>query len=390
MLQIHHAEDGPTPTKAYADACWQANPRLSPDWWREAHGYTLGRMALDWRNDIHQTAHLATGSNLILTSPATHAQALATVAATLPNPAAAVTCLVTPGLPAQPGATYVLWQPTTNPEDAQLQLTHLENLARSGAIEAYGLSLATLPQPALGAWLEAATSAAEAAWGRKKRPALRLLHLPLCLTNLTALTEPTETHKDEPVSLLELAARLGLTVIASPQVWPEAAQPPLEALQALTAAAHAEHALNTALGGWPHAEDQPLFSLLAHLSAGQAPWPTPRHWHNWNVHLRPQLEDVWHNLYPDESRAYLAALHALLPYGETLARAAAQPLFAHLLATLQPRLPQPWQALLAPEAALAMLTSIPGVTSVAVAAPCHAAVLRTVPNIPDIGAVLLG
>ncbi len=390
MLQIHHAEDGPTPAKAYADACWQAEPRLSPCWWREALGHTVGRIGLDWRTQVHQAAHLASGSNLILTSPATHAQALSVIAATLPNPAAAVTCLVTPSLPSQPQATFVLWQPSVGADDAIPHLTQLESLVKSGAIEAYGLSLATLPQPSLGAWLQAATTAAEAAWGRKKRPALRVLQVPLCLTNLSALTETTETHKSEPVSLLELAARLGLMVIASPQVWPDDNQPPLAALQALTAAAQQEHNLNQTLGGWPHADDQPLFNILAHLSQGRAPWPTPAHWHNWLVHVYPQLMQVWQGQYAAQAQAYVNALQALLPYGEVLARGAAQPVWQQVFAVVQSRLTQPWSNLQPAEAALAMLTSIPSVTCVAVAAPCHAAALRTVADIPDIGAVLLG
>lgn len=389
MLQIHHAETDTSPSKTYADTCWQTNPRLSPDWWREALGHTVGRLALDWRTHIHQPHHLASGSNLILTSPATHAQALHVIADVLPNPAAAVTCLVTPALPSQPQATFVLWQPSLSPDDALPHLTQLETLVRSGTIEAYGLSVATLPQPSLGAWLQAAATAAEAAWGRKKRPALRLLHLPLCLTNLAALTEITESNKDEPVSTLELAARLGLVVIASPQVWPDDAQPPLAALQALTAAAQAEHALNQALGGWPHAEDQPVFNILAHLSKGQAPWSTPARWHNWLTHLYPSLVSLWSGQYPDQSQAYLAALHTLLPFGEALARSAAQPYWQHILATLVPRLAPQWQALPPAGAALAILSSVPAVTSLALASPYDAATLRTLPNIADIGAILL-
>ncbi len=391
MLQIHHAAEGPSPSKAYADACWQANPRISPDWWREAHGYTLGRIAHDWRHAVPANTNLTTGSNLVLASPSTLQQALKAVVR-LSQPQAAPVALVTPdAMATATGVTFTLWNPQdTTPANAHASLVHLEEQARSGAIDLYGLSFDALPQPSLTEWLQAAAAAAEHVWGRKKRPALRMLHVPLCLTNLAALTVQNEVHKSEPVSVLELAARLGFAVITTPQVMPDAPEPSAAALAALTAAAHAEHALNQAIGGWPHADGRQMFSLLAHLAAGLAPWPTPGHWFNWQAHVLPQMVHVWTTMNPQEAEGYLAALENLRPYGESLAAAAAKPVLGHILDVVTPRLVQPWQGLNAPERTLAILTSIPAVTAVAVASGCNIKALQTVADIPDIGAVLLG
>ncbi|RYG60633.1 MAG: hypothetical protein EON60_06505 [Alphaproteobacteria bacterium] len=391
MLQIHHAAEGPTPSKAYADACWQANPRISPDWWREAQGYTVGRIAHDWRSRVPAAPNLTIGSNLILAALATLQQALQARVA-LATPQAAPIVLVTPDVhaPAE-GASVILFNPQhVPPADAHASLVHLEQQARSGTIDIYGLSFDTLPQPSLNAWLDAAALAAEEVWGRKKRPALRMLHLPLCLTNLAALTVQQEVHKAEPVSVMELAARLGFAVIATPQVLPGNADPSSAALATLTAAAHAEHALNQTLGGWPQAEGQQLFSLLAHLAAGLAPWPTPQHWYNWQAQVLPHLVQVWQALYPTESAAYLQALQALRPFGESLAAAAAQPILDQVLEVLTPRLNQPWQGFAPTERMLAILASIPAVTTVAVPGACDINTLQAVADIPDIGAVLLG
>lgn len=391
MLHIHHAEDDRSPSKSYADACWQANPRLSPDWWREALGYTVGKLALDWRQQVFQPEHLATGCNLVLMTPETCDAARRTVAAQTP-PGAVAEILVT-GQPltfAAPLPPILLWAPQGATQAERLEtLIQLERMVKSGQIEAYGLSFGSLPTPPLHVWLEDAAIAAETAYGRRKRPALRVLHAPLDLTDLSLLTSPATLHKTEPVTTLELASRLGLVVIASPVLQPAQTQPAPEALAALTAMAEQEHALNQALNGWPQAHGQPLFSVLAHLAAGHTPWGSVSQWYNWQNHLLPELLEQWRNIHHPAVPAYLNALKNIQAYGAGLAASAEANRRTQLLEDFRPRLPGSHQHLDAQQQNLAILAAIPGVTAVASAVPLAPEKLRNLPDIADIGAVLL-
>lgn len=398
MLHIHHAEDDSrSPSKIYADACWAANPRLSPTWWSEALGHTVGKLALDWRTRVHQPHYLATGCNLVLASPQTWPQTCTELAAA-PAPQSFVTILVTPhpGVPnALPSPHFLVWQPQSGPDASQSELQALEGLVKSGEIEAYGLQLADSIAHPLHLWLDAAAEAANTVYGRRKRPALRLLMAGLDLLDLTLLTAPVTQHKTESVSTLELAARLALPVIITTSLLPDeaAATPPAAALQVLTDVAQAENALNQALGGWPQQNGQQLFSVLAHLAQGQAPWPTPALWHAWQAHLWPQLQTQWNTLANPASRSlishYLLTLGAVQPYGEVLAVAAAQPLLLHFLAGIASRLPQSWQGADSLALATGLLASMPGVTSLALATSFNPAPLQQLGTLPDLGKLLL-
>lgn len=397
MLQIHHADDAATdprsPSKLYADACWAANPRLSPDWWREAQGHTFGKLALDWRTAISQPEHLLTGCNLILASPATWPAVTATLAAS-PAAEAFVTILVTPDATTipTPAPTFLLWQPaaSTTPQQRQTALIQLETHVRNGTVEAYGLALDDLATHPLHHWLEDAAEAANTVWSRRKRPALRLLLTPMDMLDLTLLTAPLAKHKAEAVSTLELAARLDLTTIITAPALPTDADLPPEALAALTQAAGAEHHLNQILGGWPQLHGQPLFSLLSPLSQGYTPWATPGHAHAWQTRLWPQLRQQWQALATPVTQPniteYLNQLEKLQIYIPALALAAVQPLLQHALQRLAGHFPPLWLETDDFTRNLAFLTSIPGVTALALASPFQPLSLQQRPNLPDIGA----
>lgn len=405
MLHIHHADDV-VPSKAYADACWRADPRISPDSWREMLGVTVGKLALDWREEVTQPQELTRGANLILTTPATHAAAAQAVAQYMEDPAAAVTVLVTPQphtLPEQP-AMFVVWAAPEDVDEAAAlaALTQLEQHARSGAILAYGIhhpamAEAGTPWP-LHRWLEIATAAAEAAWGRKKRPALRLLLAEFDLLNpallTTANTQSLAGGKTEVVTPLELAARRGFAVIAVAPAMPSTVPPQPQALAALAAVAQAEQALLNHLGGqWPSQQGRPLFSVLAALTEGASPWPTPHHWQGWLRHVHPRLAAAWGTLSPSPElgsliNAYLDAFTPLLPLANHLALTTAQPHIHHILTHLRTHLPTTWQK--TPDAALAaaILTSVPGITALAAHPLPTLAPTLHLPVHPDISTIL--
>lgn len=395
MLHIHHDDDAQHPSKAYADACWAANLSLSPDWWREALGYTVGKLALDWRTAISQPEHLATGSNLILVSVATWPEVSALLAAT-PSPHAYMVVLITSTLDALPAnlPAFVIWQPTSpTPENRQQALVQLEDLAKTGQIEAYGISMPDPVTHPLHLWLEDAAIAANTVWARRKRPALRLIHGNLDLLDLSLLTEPATLHKTETVSTLELAARLSLTLLITASALPLEAAPTTEALDHLTQIATIEHEINQRLNGWPSINGQPLFSVLSHLAQGLTPWPNLVIWQSWQAHVWPQLQTQWGELSKQGNtlliKEYLQILQAFLPYGPSLAAAASAPLAAEIIQKLAPHFPSIWKDTGPATQTYALLTSIPAVTAICLANPFNPQPLHQRPNLADVGAILL-
>ncbi|MBI1308488.1 MAG: hypothetical protein GC129_01335 [Proteobacteria bacterium] len=392
MLTIQPAPES-SPPQAYAHACWVANPSISPSWWREALGHTFGKLALNWRVAVSTPQALTQGCNLILTSPATHAAAHAAIAASGVPAQAFATALCVEKLPPtlpQPAPTFVVWQPAAPPTAAQAlaTFTRLEQAVGSGALEAYGLYDADFTQPnppcPLHQWLELAAQAAATVHGRRKRPALGLVLATVDLLTPQALTQPNTLHKQEPVSPLELASRLGLATVVVDAALPGDSSPPPAALQALTAFATAEQNLAAALGGWPAWQGQPLFSALAALTQGLAPWPTPAHWRHWCRHLLPLMEAQLATLPPQPSFAgYHRAAAALRQWGPSLAAAAAQPLQRAALARIAPQLPAAWHTLPPPALACALISSLPGVTALAVPAVTSLQDIQKLGDFPD-------
>ena len=104
--------------------------------------------------------------------------------------------------------------------------TYLESLCQQGKIQCYGVSANTLVEDPehpqfvdLARLHEAAQNAAKAAWGRRKRPMLRVIQLPYNLIEVGALarvnTEAKTYDGSEPSTTLDLAARMHLSVIAN-------------------------------------------------------------------------------------------------------------------------------------------------------------------------------
>lgn len=103
---------------------------------------------------------------------------------------------------------------------------YLEGLCQQGKIQYYGVSSNTLVETAehphfvdLARLNDAAQAAAQAAWGRRKRPLFRVVQLPYNLIEVGALLH-TNTHAKtfdgaEPTTTLELASRMHLSVLAN-------------------------------------------------------------------------------------------------------------------------------------------------------------------------------
>ena len=405
MLTFQSAEDA-SPTNTYADACWRDDPRISPDYWRELLGHTVGKLALDWRTSVAAERALALGTNLVLTAPATHARAAEAIAAQLnPIQAAVTICFTTtPAVLPQPAPTYVVWQIENAPteEEAIAAFTTLETLTAQGAIAGYGLADSgqseTQPAIALHQWLAWAEAAAQSAHGRRKRPALQVLAVEMDLLKLNALTPPVTQHKGENVSALEFAARLGWAVIALPLALPDSGTPSPQALQAFVHTAQVEHQLNQQLNGWPMMNGQPLFNVLQHLGQGTTPWLTPHHWQAWRRHVWPTIRQHWQQLQmglPDALCQaivnYCHQLEALQQYGPALSEAAAQQAVSRVLAEISPHFPVTWRMARPRSQVLGLLASLPAVTAVA-AAPEVALNslndLQTQADFPDVGAIL--
>lgn len=370
MLNIIHAEDAVTPTQAYAHAAWHENPQISPAYWREFLGNTVSKIALDWRQHVSQTNLLIQGVNFILTSPTTYALACTAINKTS-QPEAFVTAHVTPQISEILPATYLVWQiPLSIPEPEILtSLTQLEQAVKAGVLEAYGihdplLAHANTPRP-LHQWLEWAAIAAEKTHGRRKRAALRVLMIETDLLNLAPFTLANTKHREESVSPLELAARLGLATIAIAPAFPTEDSPTAQALQALTNLAQAEHTLNLALEGWPSLHNQPLFSVLAALNQGVPPWPTPHHWQHWQTHLWPLMESYLQAHPSPQATALLNAVSLFIPYGPVLANAAAQPAIMAEISRISANLPPSWHENSPQILQSALLSSLPGLTTLA-------------------------
>lgn len=378
MLTIIDANATPSPSRAYAEAAWRANPQISPSWWRENLGYTHSKLAYDGRSVRLAPRLVAQGVNLAVATPAT---------APLGAPAGVVSLLQSadPHTPAT-----VLLLPTTEVTDEALlaALVVLEQRVANGTLQAYGVAdeglASRIPLRPLHQLLALATQAAEQVWGRKKRANLRVLLAPLDVLDWHLLLSPTTKHKDEPVSTLELATRLGLWVLVAPRVHPSATAS-AAALAALATLAEAEARVHQQLQGqWPHVAGQPLFSVLKLLQAGQPPWRTPAVAAAWRADVWPLLRQHWAQ-WPEAS-PLLAQWQAILPLIPELAAAAAAPLAQQALQ--QWHLPAPWGSLSPTLQQLAVLASVPGVGAVLTPATIDVAPLMGLPDYPDVGALL--
>lgn len=396
-ITIHTQES--SPTQIYAHQCWQTNPQISPDYWHEAQGHTLSRIALNWQTAVTQPELLTQSVNLILCTSATLAATQHAIATSGHPPASfVIACLIPlPNLPTftLPSLTSplipILYLTESNPKNTptylNLALETLEEMVKKGHIDAYGIADSNIINPnppiPLHQWLEMAAISAQKIWSRPKRPSLRWMVAPLDLLNLNLLTSKNTQHKQELVTPLELAARLHLAVIGVPQTMPEAPSPSPTALHALTKFAQAEQKLNHDLGGWPTIQNQPLFSVLAHLAQGQTPWPTPTHWQHWQTETLPFLINYLNINHPTLSPSLTAAAQALLPHGPSLVNAAAQPLLATVINQLSLNFPISWAGQGAATQAAMLLTSLPALTALALTPLINLNPLQKLPKHPN-------
>lgn len=199
--------DEPDTTKAFADAAWVANPRISPSSWRVAQGFTLSKLTFDARASLKGWAEAtAAGCNTVLLSAVT-----APLLTHKPQGTIAILETATPTTIPQ-GIDIVLTLPTPNPWHT------LEQAVHDGHIAFYGLTSTGWDD--LASHLAAADDAAATVWGRRKRNSLKALMLPFNLAEQHAARELTTHHGLEAVSPLELAARRSMLVLADrPTLW---------------------------------------------------------------------------------------------------------------------------------------------------------------------------
>jgi hypothetical protein len=366
MTKVSFTDNHAEPTKGYADARWHANPRLSPSSWRASQGFTVGKVAFDGRQSLEGlAAAMEVGCNLVVAGRMT----LKDAAAMAERPA-----MLVAGFGAMDdyleGADAWLWPvgPTTAVAEG---FVTLERKVKDGELAFYGIALADGAAD-LGAWLERAGAAAEQVWGRKKRSALRLVMVPVNPLEMAAVHAGASTHKGESVSVLELAARLDLMVIADHalawagvDVRAVAADPTLAALDALARLGRAERAVAEKLGGWPAAQGVPVFGVLPALAAGQAPWPHSAAWTHWMGHVWPGVDAAWRAVpQTPEVEAYRAAWQVLLPHGAMLAAVAGARLAETLRGQFGEAVPRAWRKLSFRAQAWGAISSLPGVTAV--------------------------
>lgn len=199
--------DAPDPTKAFADAAWVANPRISPSSWRVAQGYTFSKLTFDARASLKGWPKAtAAGCNTVLLS--------------------AVTAPLLTHKPAGTVAVLETASPTAIPEGMDIVLTLpnpanwlvLEQAVKDNHIAFYGLTSTGWDD--LASHLTAADDAAATVWGRRKRSGLKALMVPFNLAEQHAARELVTYHNTEAVSPLELAARRNMLVLADrPTLW---------------------------------------------------------------------------------------------------------------------------------------------------------------------------
>lgn len=246
MPHIEFTQNAVDPTKQYVDDLWRANLKLSPNNWRILAGRTIGciagRVASPFveAQSPHLQAAMENGINCwflpITDFAAQKAFFNALNASSVPREALTLIyefplehgdklAQELELLPAPDGLTFT--HNATLEEDLLLTaFTEAERAIQVGNMRFYGLTHAGLSESAqspfhvkLGDVIEIAQNAAKTAYGRRKRPHLALLNLPLNVLELGALRHTAQTAKkmdgtEETVSTLELAGRGHLCVFA--------------------------------------------------------------------------------------------------------------------------------------------------------------------------------
>lgn len=280
--------------------------------------------------------------------------------------------------------------------------TFLEEQVKEGVISFYGVSSNTFgaaeDQPdhiSLSKTFEIASKAAQKAWGRKKRSAFRCVQMPINLMELGALHTENNTAKtfdgDEHVSVLELASRMNLTVLAnrplnafpltggtyrladaSTEISEESINTLVENL------CQSEDALNKILEGWPQVSGQPLFSftnqgeeLLQHMTG------SIQYDHLCSTFIYPHIGAFNHaleeiaNTTPAKAesieltkQAYNKALAQLILALREYVRTKDEEAIRPIELELRDRVPEKWKSAKMQQLALNAIASLPGVSCV--------------------------
>jgi hypothetical protein len=365
-ITLHHTEADAT--QAYAQACWQNDPLISPTYWREGVLGTVGKVWVTGEQARALPELLLHGVNGVVSG-------VNDALDVLPDGVVQVLRLtvaeVRAGRTLPPAQAWVLGVDKAEDEAALLAAMEVcEQAVKDGVVQAWGVASAALGQAApvwpLTRLLALGSVAAERVWGRRKRSGLRVVLAPLGLADVGLLTNANCAHanhtdKQGMVSALELAARLGLLVIAEPVGLPDFAP----AVQGMTALAEAELALHRALQGWPMTNEGPVWSAMGPLQAGLAPWPTVQSWRIWRDTVHPALLALWDEVVvPDaaapERASYVAGLREIPAWGHLAALMGALRDFPGFLGE-QWGTANPWVQ------QVGVLSSIPGVSGVLMA-----------------------
>ncbi len=467
----------PDATKAYADAAWQANPKISPDSWRLLEGCTIGKVAVGsyrLEDDVAQRETVRTawqsGLNLVEVGPTYgYGTGLRVVGEELQQGIAAgrVTreqlVLVGKGgyvpewmieeVPAESVALtpvmghcmsesfiqsqLVLCRQGLGVETLDGFLVHnpevqlpilaemlggvdaareqfyqrltaafkvLEQAVQAGELAWYGVSSNGFVADAedifavdLAQVFACAQTAAQEAYGRRKRPMLRCIELPLNILELNALkTVNTKAHKfggQDDVSVLELAARMHLSVLTNRPLnaltddgigWRLATAEQNEAdvmaqwEKALAGLGALEQELNQKLQGWPQQGEVAVFAwsvggsdLLADIG-GRMDYDQlfdefiiPQSWQmDTAVESLQQQTPEMAEWLANWQQQYHAALSTVLNAVAQVAKLRDTQRNAPLLNELQQRAPRQWAEADLAALALNAVASIPGVTCV--------------------------
>lgn len=295
-------------TKTFADTIWQANPHISPDSWRILDGKTVSKMCfgtLGFSNATQGEQALLNaynaGCNLFECAASfSHGEDTRSFAQIFTHLMEEENlqrdmCVLISKIPAAPleifqetlnahikdlnGLTpdYILIQ---EPELLTLQgfnledknkilqnlMTWLEKESAEGRTQGYGLSSQTFgsnmddpTHTSLADIHTLARDAAQEAWGRKKRPAFKLISAPLNLIETELFTskstwEVNKNGEKTTCSTLDLACRMGLGVIT---------QRPLTALHPLQGPLQLTHCDNAYTG----APSEHLRPYLSHIQS---------------------------------------------------------------------------------------------------------------------------
>lgn len=356
---LSHGNDdtGQSPTQRYAEARWRERPAISPSSWRVSQGWTLGKLVHDARVDVRGVeAALREGCNGVLVSDATASDVLR-LAECWPGGRDEVVVMAE-GVVAGADVVFLrVWDMEA--------FERCEAHVKEGRLGLYGVVVDARTD--MDAVVRMAGDAAAAVWGRRKRPMLRALLLPLDAGDIACAVEPATLHKEEQVSVLEYAARMDFLVVA------EGAVTDADEVVVIRAVEHivsAEQELYARLGGWPERGGVPYFCLWRALLAGVQPFPTVGAARRWRRDVLPELMRFWRGR---AEAGYVEALQGLGAVAEGAALLGIKALLG-------------WEGAALGDVARGVAASVPGVTCVAGGG--DAGDFYTLPDVVDVARVV--